>query len=134
MIYVPALMFAHMPDPPVFSGVTHYPSICYLPPDSGLCSADKQVKTDSKERERPESDPFFSIFPIQGGRAKNESSMRKKRSYFKPSQQLATRYYFDLATEQCYPFGTQNCGGNDNRFDTLTQCQTMCRLLNKDDQ
>ncbi|KAK6758915.1 hypothetical protein RB195_016257 [Necator americanus] len=25
------------PDPPVFAAPQHYPSICYLPPDSGLC-------------------------------------------------------------------------------------------------
>lgn len=42
-------------------------------------------------------------------------------------EHLITRYYFDMATEQCYPFGTQSCGGNANRFETLSDCQLYCK-------
>ncbi|ETN74191.1 Kunitz/Bovine pancreatic trypsin inhibitor domain protein [Necator americanus] len=82
------------PDPPVFAAPQHYPSICYLPPDSGLC-------------------------PQNGASAEELSP------------DLLTRYYFDVTTEQCYPFGVQNCGGNENRFKSRADCQNFCRLDNK---
>lgn len=81
------------PDPPVFVSPQHYPSICYLPPDSGLCSENIVSTEDTTD--------------------------------------LLTRYYFDVTTEQCYPFGVQNCGGNENRFKSRTDCQNFCRLDNK---
>lgn len=46
------------------------------------------------------------------------------------SQGLRTAYYYDIVTEQCYPFGVQNCGGNENRFKTLEDCQARCKLIN----
>lgn len=46
-----------------------------------------------------------------------------------PTDKLDVRYYFDITTGECYPFGVQNCGeGNENRFKTLTDCQETCRL------
>ncbi|MFH4982246.1 hypothetical protein AB6A40_008955 [Gnathostoma spinigerum] len=42
---------------------------------------------------------------------------------------LLTRFYFDTVTEQCYQFGVQNCGGNENRFETLAKCQNFCQKL-----
>ncbi|EYB93299.1 hypothetical protein Y032_0184g998 [Ancylostoma ceylanicum] len=47
------------------------------------------------------------------------------------SPDLLTRYYFDVTTDQCYPFGVQNCGGNENRFKSRAECQNFCRLDNK---
>uniref|UniRef100_A0A183GNT8 BPTI/Kunitz inhibitor domain-containing protein n=1 Tax=Heligmosomoides polygyrus TaxID=6339 RepID=A0A183GNT8_HELPZ len=47
------------------------------------------------------------------------------------SPDLLIRYYFDVTTDQCYPFGVQNCGGNENRFKSRTDCQTFCRLNEK---
>uniref|UniRef100_A0A915BT75 BPTI/Kunitz inhibitor domain-containing protein n=1 Tax=Parascaris univalens TaxID=6257 RepID=A0A915BT75_PARUN len=89
---------AHLPGPPVFTAVQHYPSICYLPPESGLCSlADSQRDNSDDEK----SD------------AKNK---------------LLIRYYFDTTTQQCYQFGVDNCGGNENRFETLAACQAFCEL------
>ncbi|XGW02649.1 hypothetical protein V3C99_014581 [Haemonchus contortus] len=35
-------------------------------------------------------------------------------------------YYFDRITKSCRPFSYTGCGGNDNRFLTLTQCQGLC--------
>ncbi|CAI4231591.1 unnamed protein product [Auanema sp. JU1783] len=37
IVSLPIALAAHFPDPPVFAAVPSYPSICYLPPDSGLC-------------------------------------------------------------------------------------------------
>ncbi|CAJ0939481.1 unnamed protein product, partial [Mesorhabditis belari] len=81
-----------IPDPPVFAAVEHYPSICYLPPDSGLC-------------------------PSQ-----NVDNLSEEAS------DLQIRYYFDQTTQQCYPFGVQSCGGNENRFATRAECQNYCRI------
>ncbi|CAD6196074.1 unnamed protein product [Caenorhabditis auriculariae] len=84
---------SRLPNPPVFAAVETFPSICYLPPDSGLCK--KSATLDSSELD------------------------------------LITRYYFDTATEQCYPFGVQHCGGNENRFANLEDCQKLCVLSGK---
>ncbi|KAL3985681.1 Kunitz/Bovine pancreatic trypsin inhibitor domain family protein [Acanthocheilonema viteae] len=81
---------AHSPDPPVFTDVQHYPCICYLPPDSGLCSIE-ETNDDAVDRNK-----------------------------------LQVRYYFDSVTEKCYPFGTQSCGGNENRFESIGKCQSVC--------
>jgi hypothetical protein len=40
---------------------------------------------------------------------------------------LLTRYYFDAVTAQCYPFGAQECGGNENRFETHAECMAKCK-------
>ncbi|EFO27077.1 kunitz/Bovine pancreatic trypsin inhibitor domain-containing protein [Loa loa] len=40
--------------------------------------------------------------------------------------ELQVRYYFDPVTEKCYPFGAQSCGGNENRFENLGKCQSVC--------
>uniref|UniRef100_A0A914CWM4 BPTI/Kunitz inhibitor domain-containing protein n=1 Tax=Acrobeloides nanus TaxID=290746 RepID=A0A914CWM4_9BILA len=87
---------ARLPDPPVFAAVQHYPSICYLPPDSGLCLT---TKTPQNSEEKSDDKSEFQ-----------------------------TRYYFDVTTEDCYPFAVQNCGGNENRFSSLTDCQEICRI------
>ncbi|KAL6743753.1 hypothetical protein Aduo_016760 [Ancylostoma duodenale] len=102
MYFVPLLLLllvtlvsgGRFPHPPVFAAPQHYPSICYLPPDSGLCPQ----STASAEESTPD---------------------------------LLTRYYFDVTTDQCYPFGVQNCGGNENRFKSRAECQNFCRLDNK---
>ncbi|KAI1699676.1 kunitz/Bovine pancreatic trypsin inhibitor domain-containing protein [Ditylenchus destructor] len=96
-----------LPDPPVFAAVEHYPSACYLPPDSGLCPSPAHKLNDNSELD--------SIYPSEVSESESD-------------RKLMTRYYFDVTTEQCYPFGTQSCGGNDNRFDSLAECQTRCRL------
>ncbi|OZC07611.1 Kunitz/Bovine pancreatic trypsin inhibitor domain protein [Onchocerca flexuosa] len=82
---------ARMPDPPVFTDVQHYPCLCYLPPDSGLCPV-AETNDDIIARDK-----------------------------------LQVRYYFDPVTEKCYPFGTQGCGGNGNRFENLSKCQSICK-------
>ncbi|CAL2045551.1 hypothetical protein CAEBREN_19041 [Caenorhabditis brenneri] len=40
---------------------------------------------------------------------------------------LLTRYYFDVATQECYPFGVQKCGGNQNQFNNRLECQQFCK-------
>uniref|UniRef100_A0AC35G228 BPTI/Kunitz inhibitor domain-containing protein n=1 Tax=Panagrolaimus sp. PS1159 TaxID=55785 RepID=A0AC35G228_9BILA len=85
-----------LPDPPVFDKVAHYPSVCYLPPDSGMCPSSNTIPSD-------EDGVLIS-------------------------EKLDVRYYFDITTTECYPFGVQNCGGNENRFKTLNDCQETCRM------
>uniref|UniRef100_A0A1I7Z006 BPTI/Kunitz inhibitor domain-containing protein n=1 Tax=Steinernema glaseri TaxID=37863 RepID=A0A1I7Z006_9BILA len=84
-----------LPNPPIFTSIQHYPSICYLPPDSALCPSKTNALSDSEE---------------------------------KPDENMQIRYYFDVATESCYPFGVQMCGGNENNFASIGECQTTCHL------
>uniref|UniRef100_A0A158PC57 Kunitz/Bovine pancreatic trypsin inhibitor domain protein n=1 Tax=Angiostrongylus cantonensis TaxID=6313 RepID=A0A158PC57_ANGCA len=35
-------------------------------------------------------------------------------------------YYFDRPTRSCRPFSYSGCGGNENRFLTLSQCENLC--------
>ena len=84
-----------LPDPPVFDKVAHYPSVCYLPPDSGMCPSSNNINDDDDSA---------------------------------PTERLDVRYYFDITTGECFPFGVQNCGGNENRFKTMTDCQETCRM------
>uniref|UniRef100_A0A915NM93 BPTI/Kunitz inhibitor domain-containing protein n=3 Tax=Meloidogyne TaxID=189290 RepID=A0A915NM93_9BILA len=36
------------------------------------------------------------------------------------------RFYFDLITKRCQPFLYQGCGGNGNKFNSLTDCRALC--------
>ncbi|CAB3397813.1 unnamed protein product [Caenorhabditis bovis] len=44
--------------------------------------------------------------------------------------ELLTRFYFDVTTEDCYPFAVQKCGGNQNQFITRKQCLDFCKSSN----
>ncbi|VDK77465.1 unnamed protein product [Cylicostephanus goldi] len=35
-------------------------------------------------------------------------------------------YFFDRDTKTCQPFSYSGCGGNENRFMTLSQCTSQC--------
>lgn len=35
-------------------------------------------------------------------------------------------YHFDRHTKSCRPFSYSGCGGNENRFMTLSQCHGLC--------
>ena len=38
------------------------------------------------------------------------------------------RFYYDIISEDCQPFTFSGCGGNNNNFISLTECQTFCGL------
>ncbi|VDO22798.1 unnamed protein product [Brugia timori] len=93
---------ARSPDPPVFTDVQRYPCICYLPPGL-LYSILISLQMDS------------GLCPTE---ETNDDTIDRDK--------LQVRYYFDPVTEKCYPFGTQNCGGNENRFENIAKCQSVC--------
>uniref|UniRef100_A0A915E3D5 BPTI/Kunitz inhibitor domain-containing protein n=1 Tax=Ditylenchus dipsaci TaxID=166011 RepID=A0A915E3D5_9BILA len=106
----------HLPEPPVFSTVHHYPSICYLPPGSLLKLWSLHNYSESRSTGKNNGlEPGYRLFASQ-------ASDRRKCD-----NQLFTRYFFDIVTQQCYPFGAQNCGGNEKPIRDLVECQTMCR-------
>uniref|UniRef100_A0A0N5AV83 Kunitz/Bovine pancreatic trypsin inhibitor domain protein n=1 Tax=Syphacia muris TaxID=451379 RepID=A0A0N5AV83_9BILA len=37
-----------------------------------------------------------------------------------------TKYYYDISSGRCLPFQFTQCGGNDNKFDSLDQCLSFC--------
>ncbi|KAL7071564.1 hypothetical protein ACQ4LE_009455 [Meloidogyne hapla] len=38
------------------------------------------------------------------------------------------KWYFDVDTFECLAFNYNGCGGNKNRFDTVTECWDQCKL------
>ncbi|CAH0719454.1 unnamed protein product, partial [Brenthis ino] len=42
-------------------------------------------------------------------------------------------FYFDAQTETCKSFLYTGCSGNENRFDTLEECEETCKVSNKDE-
>ncbi|VDK42233.1 unnamed protein product [Anisakis simplex] len=43
-----------------------------------------------------------------------------------PQRGPLQRFYFNASIGKCLAFIYNGCGGNDNRFDTLQQCQQLC--------
>lgn len=39
------------------------------------------------------------------------------------------KYYFDRTKLTCVPFEYSGCNGNENNFDSLTQCQSSCHPI-----
>jgi hypothetical protein len=47
---------------------------------------------------------------------------------------LVALYYYDVETRSCQLFAYGGCGGNDNRFLSLYECETECRVMPQSDQ
>jgi hypothetical protein len=45
-----------------------------------------------------------------------------------PCDGAFTKYWFNLKTSQCEQMSYGGCGGNENRFDTVEECQKRCVL------
>lgn len=43
-----------------------------------------------------------------------------------PCNGRVTRWYYDHLDRQCRTFIYSDCGGNDNRFPSLQECQQTC--------
>ncbi|KHJ80513.1 Kunitz/Bovine pancreatic trypsin inhibitor domain protein [Oesophagostomum dentatum] len=142
MYYIPLLLLllfalvsgGRFPDPPVFAAPQHYPSICYLPPATNILQklAVKLKVLVCHTRfahwrvVKSNSDAHAAhVAELTSGLCKPSAGSTED------SPDLLTRYYFDVTTDQCYPFGVQNCGGNENRFKSRTECQNYCRLDHK---
>ncbi|KAI3411087.1 hypothetical protein GPALN_003172 [Globodera pallida] len=106
-----------LPGPPIFEYISHYPSLCYLPPESGMCPPATNRTTN---RSSKPAEARASLTLVEDAADGDEDAQRHVP--------LLTRYYFDVVTAQCYPFGAQTCGGNENRFDTQAQCLAKCRI------
>ena len=44
-----------------------------------------------------------------------------------PCEALITQWYYNPKAGRCLQFIYGGCEGNENRFDTLADCQTACR-------
>ena len=43
-----------------------------------------------------------------------------------PCRALIISYFYDKETKQCAQFNYGGCGGNENRFSSMSECQNMC--------
>ena len=115
-IFLPFLVAARFPGPPVFTSVQHYPPICYLPP--GLLIAEQWNR--AIVCEIMPCSVCFSMTMIWRTRTATGNGCFSDSGLCSSSTDstvdLFTRYYFDSTTQECYPFGVQACGGNENRF------------------
>ena len=66
----------------------------------------------------PQFAMFFSV-PVQ----KNVCHLDKKVGSCKAS---ITRWYFDVAANQCTTFTYGGCNGNENNFMTQLKCENKC--------
>nr|UMA83699.1 conotoxin precursor conkunitzin [Conus judaeus] len=44
-----------------------------------------------------------------------------------PCRALIPRFYFNSTQLECLPFAYGGCDGNDNNFETYSDCQASCR-------
>ena len=112
-----AVLGAALPGPPIFESISHYPSFCYLPPESGLCTSANLTTIADKPANNGEKENHLRLEDYEVGTQQQPA----------PGQ-LLTRFYFDSVTAQCYPFGAQLCGGNENRFETQADCLAKCKI------
>ena len=40
--------------------------------------------------------------------------------------ELATKYFYNISLEHCLPFPSYKCRTNDNRFETMDDCEVTC--------
>lgn len=51
-----------------------------------------------------------------------------------PCRELIKMYAYDLYENQCKTFFYSGCGGNPNRFKTLSECRVACNALREDEE
>ncbi|CAK5045661.1 unnamed protein product [Meloidogyne enterolobii] len=119
---------ASLPAPPIFERVPHYPGLCYLPPESGLCSTiELQQKSPVETGLENNINEQFNKFSEEEKSKKWETSVENEENILDETK-LITKFYFDSVTAQCYAFSTQECGGNQNRFGSVEECLDVCKL------
>ncbi|TKR88126.1 hypothetical protein L596_012415 [Steinernema carpocapsae] len=73
------------------------------------------VVTDKKPViDKPVANEFCKLLKVSG----NSCNGKPKR----------VQYYFDYETFECLAFEYQGCGGNENRFNTVDECWSRCKL------
>ncbi|KAL7078625.1 hypothetical protein ACQ4LE_002558 [Meloidogyne hapla] len=123
---------ASLPAPPIFERVPHYPGLCYLPPESGLCSTielqqKSPIQTSSENNINYQLNTFSGEEKLNKWETSIENEEKNEENNLEEAK-LNTKFYFDSVTAQCYAFSTQECGGNANRFNSVEECLDVCKL------
>lgn len=109
-------------DLPKFTTVKRYDSICYMPPGIIIFI---QIFV------------LFKLFILIFKKNFLDSSICKNTNNdvnsnnIKQTEKYNENYFFDSISGGCYPFATQNCGGNENRFKTKEECIKKCKDKNE---
>ncbi|XP_045497749.1 kunitz-like peptide PcKuz1 [Colias croceus] len=74
---------------------------------------------------------FSLLYPINGENSILDIINRPYDCYLQADIGLCRgyiiRYYFDVKTKSCREFGYGGCGGNGNRFRTMSACMDICK-------
>ena len=89
-----------LPGPPIFYKTNTYPSVCYLPPDSGACDTDEARQKVGKDAEKTDQ-------------------KQSTRYYF----DTVTEDCYPFA------FMAKPCSKNKNNFRTKEECRSYCKLV-----
>uniref|UniRef100_A0A915EX68 BPTI/Kunitz inhibitor domain-containing protein n=1 Tax=Ditylenchus dipsaci TaxID=166011 RepID=A0A915EX68_9BILA len=80
-----------------------------------ICPANNDAKSE---------EPDFKELPVGSPACKLDKNAGKACS----NSSARLQWYFDMDSFECLAFRHNGCGGNDNRFDSVSECWSTCKL------
>lgn len=93
-------------------------------PDSDI-SARKDDESARHRPERVDAAPVASEATTPGANPSQNNVCLTPKSHG-PCDALIPKFYYNAITGKCESFNYGGCGGNENKFDTMKECETAC--------
>ena len=116
--------------------------ICSLPPDTGLCEAaflpwywdGEQCSTLTWGGCGGNENNFRSQKDCEDicGQERKRKACTLPGPIVGPCEALIERWYYDKASNSCQAFTYGGCDGNENNFETLEECESLCEVPQDD--